>query len=398
MLSPDQAVAIALENNFSLSLARDQSAAAALNRKTGIGPFLPSASASATHSGSLENPHHPQTTVGASVNLMIFDGFQSYHAYRRLKSQEKAAALQERIAVENVLESTLSSYYEIARQKRRLEALGDLLAVSEERAKLAQAKMELGAGSKLEQLQSLADLNADSSAFLSQEITLQEAKTRLNQILARDPGMSFDVADSIPLEKSLPVEDWRKGLSENNASILQTNAEQEAAVSGLKEARGGWWPDLNAGLAYSVAPGTLNSGSAPSRDDATYSVNLSVPIFDRLQTRRSVGNARLNLRQGETRVKQREEDVRTEFEQAGQRHATGLRQVALEDRNLEVARLQAEAARERYRVGSSSPLEFRDAQGKFLDAQSRLISARQDTKTAELALKRLAGTLVKEAP
>jgi outer membrane protein TolC len=93
----------------------------------------------------------------------------------------------------------------------------------------------------------------------------------------------------------------------------------------------------------------------------------------------------------------REAEVRAEFEDAAQRHALGLRQVALEDRNLEVARLQAEAARERYRVGSASPLVFRDAQRKLLDAQSRLISARRDAKAAELALKRLAGVLVREA-
>jgi outer membrane protein TolC len=72
--------------------------------------------------------------------------------------------------------------------------------------------------------------------------------------------------------------------------------------------------------------------------------------------------------------------------------------VALEERNLEVSRLQAEAARERYRLGASSPLEFRDAQTRLLDSRSRLSAARQETKAAELALKRLAGALVREAP
>jgi outer membrane protein TolC len=370
-----------------------------LNRKTGVGPFLPSLSASAGHSGSLEDSASYQSTVGASLKMMVFDGFQSDHAYRRLQSQERATALAERSAVEGVVESVLVSYFEIVRQKRRLEAIRDLLAISEERAKLAQARMELGAGSKLEQLQSLADLNADSSSFLSQEMGLRESKIRVNSLLARDPGLDFDVVDSIPLEAPLPLEEWRIGLPENNAAILQADAQRKAGASGLKQAQGARWPDVNAGLSYSTQPEALNpSDSYGGREDVRYSVNLSLPLFDRLQTRRSVGNSRLELRQSETRFRQEREEVNADFEQASRRHAVGLRQVALEERNLEAARLQAEAARERYRVGSSSPLEFRDAQRRLLDAQSRLVSARQDTKLAELALKRLAGKLVYPHP
>ena len=73
-------------------------------------------------------------------------------------------------------------------------------------ARLAQARMEVGAGSRLEQLQALSDLNTDSSAFLGQQIALGDAKLRLNQLLARDPALDFEVRDSIPLETGLPLE------------------------------------------------------------------------------------------------------------------------------------------------------------------------------------------------
>ena len=398
VLTSDEAVRIGLQNNYSISLARDQRDLAASNRLAGVGPFLPTASASATHTGELSPGSGTSTSAGASVNLQLFNGFQSYYAYQRLKTQESAAGLQEQLAIESTLESILASYYSIATQKRQIAALRDLLAVSRQRASLADARLQVGAGSRLEQLQSQADLNADSSSLLSQEISLREAKIRLNQLLAREPATAFDVQDSVPVETGLPVAGWRAGLLQNNTTLREARLQRSASESSVREARGGHSPTLSAGLAYRASlDSAVNGGSfgtVTGSDALTYSVSLSIPLFDGLRTRQSVVGSRIGLRRQETLLKQSEDQVRADFELAEGRYALGLRQIALEEGNLEVARRQAEAAQERFRVGSSSSLEFRDAQQKLLSAQSRLATARQSAKLSELALKRLAGALI----
>ena len=399
-LSLSEAIRIALENNLSLSLAQDQTAQAANAREAGAGNFLPSASASLSNSGPLPlNGTAPVTTLGASANWLVFDGFQDYHAYRRLQSQEKTASLQERMSVESLLETVVVAYYDLVQQKQRLAAINDLLTVSQERARLAQAKLEVGAGSKLDQLQSMADLNQDSSTFLSQSVAMATAKVRLNQVLARDAALDFDVADSIPLEPSLPLDAWGKNLKDNNASIAAAKAQKNASAYGVEEARGRWLPSLNTGIGYSTAPEALNSSRAVTgRDGFSYSVNLSVPLFDRLATPTAVRQAKLGLRGDETRLRQAEDQAAADFEQARRQYEIGRRQIALEERNLQVARLQAEAALERYKVGVTSPLEFRDAQTKLLDAEGRWITARQSVKQSEAARQRLAGALIKQVP
>jgi outer membrane protein len=395
LLTPDEAVHLALEKNFSLSLARDQTAEAVVNRQSAIGPFLPGASASVNTSGNLKDSVTRQTTVGAALNWQIFEGFQSYHAYRRLKSSEKAAEWQERLAVETTVEAVLNAYYGVVLQKQLLAAIQEKTGVTEDQAKLAQAKAGVGSGSHLDALQAIATLNEDSSSLLSQQVALHEAKIQLNQLLARAPETDFEVSDSIPVETGLPVEKWRATLADDNSTVLQAQARRNAATSGLGEARGLWWPSLNAGVAYSSTPSSLNSGSTRP-DGATYSVNLTVPLFDQLRGHQAVSNAKLELRQSETRFQQALEDVRAEFEQEHRKYAAGRQRVDLETRNLDVAIQQADAAQERYKAGSGTALEFRDAQRILLDARSRLATARQNTQQAELALKRLAGALVKE--
>src|SRR4051812_40138921 len=93
LLTPEEAVRLTLANNFSISLARDQSAAAKLNRQSAVGPFLPSLSASLNNEGRLTDSITRVTTVGASLNWQIFNGLQSYNTYQSLKSSEQAARL-----------------------------------------------------------------------------------------------------------------------------------------------------------------------------------------------------------------------------------------------------------------------------------------------------------------
>jgi outer membrane protein TolC len=393
LLTAEDAVRIGLANNFSLSLVRDQTAQAVLNRQGGVAPFLPTATANANHGGELGTDTPALTTVGVSANLQLFNGFQSTFAYKRLKTQESAATLREEAAVEAMVESILSAYYEMARQKLQRAALREALSVSQERANLARARQEVGAGSRLEFLQAQADLNADSSALMSQENTAREARFRLNGLLARDPAIEFDVPDTIPVASGLTLDAWRSDLSSRNVTIREARAQVKASEYSVKESRGAYLPTVTGGLGYNTAPEALNSTPSTGSDAVTYSLNLSVPLFTGGRTRQSVGTSRITLRQQETSLKQVEQNIRTEFAQAEGRYASGLRQIALEERNIEVSRLQAEAARERFRIGSSSSLEFRDAQQRLVDARVRLATVRQSVKLSELALKRLAGVL-----
>lgn len=398
-LGPDEAIRQAIERNFGLSLSHGQREAAEAARQGGAGQFLPSASASAGVNGPIPGGA-PTTTLGASADWVIFDGLRNVNGYRRLQAQEKAAGMQERLDLEDLLETVSVSYYDIVQLKQRLHAIEQQLAASSDRARLAQAKLEVGAGSKLEQLQALADLNQDSSTWLDQTLALRSAKVKLNQELARDPALDFEVADSIPLDPRLPLDAWKRELTERNASVAYARAQKGAAEAGLAVARGRWLPTLSADIGYSTSPEALNPGAAGgvgTRDGASYGVSLSVPLFDRLATPVAVKQARIEARSGATRVAQAESQAAADFEVARRRYELGMTRIGLETRNLQVARLQAEAAQARYKLGASSPLEFRDAQTRLLDAEGRLITARQSAKQAEVALRRLAGRLVAEA-
>jgi outer membrane protein TolC len=205
--------------------------------------------------------------------------------------------------------------------------------------------------------------------------------------------VAFSVSDSIPVEAAPPVAAWRAALGDRNASIAAAREQRNAAASGVNEARGAHLPTLSGSVGYNESPASLNTPTNTAPGATTYGLNLTLPLFDGLRTTRNAASARINERRSEIALRQAEQEAAAAFSEAAGRHAAGVRQIDLEERNLEVARLQAEGARERYKAGAASPLEFRDAQQRLLAARSRLASVRQSTLRAGLELRRLSGTL-----
>ena len=67
--------------------------------------------------------------------------------------------------------------------------------------------------------------------------------------------------------------------------------------------------------------------------------------------------------------------------------------IRLEQSNVEIARKNLEISLEKYRLGNITPLEVREAQRNYLDAQTRFFNDQYQTKLAEVSLKEITGTI-----
>ena len=67
--------------------------------------------------------------------------------------------------------------------------------------------------------------------------------------------------------------------------------------------------------------------------------------------------------------------------------------VKVEEKSVVLAQRNAEAAWETYQLGAISDLELRESQNKFLDAQTRLISAQMNAQVAEIEILAITGDM-----
>ncbi len=397
VLQLNEALKFALEKNYDLVFSEDNTALAANALLGGKGKFLPSLVAGINQNGSLTN-NQTRTSISANANWILFDGFQSYQNFRQLKSQSQIANLQYRQSMENLTEAIINSYSELVQEKQHLNSIHELMQVSRERAELTEAKMKVGSGSKLDYWNSMVLLNEDSAGFLTQYNLYQNSKIKFNQLLSRDGNIEFEVIDSIPLNPATNLAEWEKILLENNTELAINRAQVAAAKAAVSGATGMWYPSLNAGLGYSAAPGSWNNSNMAQKGDLTYSINLSIPLFDKLATPTNVKRAHIEEHQQEIRLNQFEQNLKTEFFQFKNQYSINIHQTELALGNLKFAKLQEEGALEKFHAGATSALEFRTSQTQLLDAELRWITAIQNIKQAETALLKLSGLLIKNVP
>ena len=77
------------------------------------------------------------------------------------------------------------------------------------------------------------------------------------------------------------------------------------------------------------------------------------------------------------------------------RYRNAIELVALDTQNLKAAEENVSIALEKLKLGSITPVEFRETQTQMVSAKSSLVTARYQAKTAETDLLRISGRLIK---
>jgi outer membrane protein TolC len=96
-----------------------------------------------------------------------------------------------------------------------------------------------------------------------------------------------------------------------------------------------------------------------------------------------------------TAAKQRLESttqkVLADLDDADQRRASAARRIELSERALALSKRQLEAARARFRTGTATALEAREAEEQLRTAELRAVRARVDLVLADYGLLHLSG-------
>lgn len=408
-LSLEEAIGIGLENNYNIQIFENQASVAENNRSLGNAGFLPALNLSASRTESVEDSEfnaggQAQTTSGgrstttnAAVNLdwTLFDGLGMFKTYDLLGVLEEISDAEYRLEVENLASRITLSYFDIVRIENQLRVLENTVDVSLERIEIEETKLDLGSGSEVELLQARSDLNADRSALLREGIVLTEAKIALNQLLARDPETEYGVTDRIPIQRGLDEQYlFEKTIAENTELDL-ARMQQNAADLEVQQIRSERYPEILLNSGYSYNKNEAGGGFIQFNESTGFSVGLTarVNLFDGFNTNRRVENARINQKNSELQLEESRLLIRSRFRTLFRTYQNNIELVDLEQDNLSNAEQTLDIALERFRLGTISSLELREAQRSFLEAENRLINAQFDAKVAETELLRLSGEL-----
>jgi len=402
-MSLNEAIMQARENNYSLKISRNDQAIS--DNNVSISPFLPALTGTGRQSQTTNNTESSSTgedktktnlyTAGVSLNWRLFDGFGMFTDYSRQKELLAMSSQRVKINVENLIMRVCSEYYNIIVQQNRMESALTSLALSRSRYENAEEKYLLGVISGLDLQQARIDLNADSSAVLSQQETVISAYIRMTNLLNAGHEINFNINDTIILAPEIDVDSLRqRTLSYNNQLILARQGERLSQYD-IESVRADRYPTINFSTGYNFTRNEFpwQASSYTQTSGLNWGFNLSWNIFSGLETNRRMANAKIEAESSRLAYLDIENEILGELDLLYNTYRNNIIVTDFETQSAEVARASLEIAMERYRLGSLSGLEFREYQNNYLNAINRRLTALYQAKISEIGLRLLAGEL-----
>jgi outer membrane protein TolC len=408
-----QCVISGLENNFSLKIAKTQEQISGNNYTLGNAGYLPTITTTNRFGGNLNNTnqnlsdgtktstsgiHNNSGTANVNLDLTIFRGFQVQTTYQKLSELKKVGELNTQMNMENLASRVIAEYYLHVQQLNLSKNLAYAVALSRERVRIDEQRYLLGSSSKLELLQSIVYLNADSSRWAKQTENLLASEVRLKKLMALE-NLEENIAlkdTLIEIDTTLIYNRLLELTLQQNTGLLMAGKDQVISELDYKIIAGRAYPYLNLSSGYTYSYNRYEVGNVKNQqvNGMNYGLTLGMDIFDGFERKREKSNAKIAIENQKYQYQEIELDVKGDLITFYYAYENNLRLLKLEEQNLEVARENLGIAMERYKLGNLSGIDLREVQKSLLDAEERLISAQYLTKLAEISLLLISGQIM----
>lgn len=414
-------VVTGLEQNFSVKVARNQEEIAGNNYTRGNAGFLPNVTTTNRFGGNLTSTtqnmndgsqrissgiHNTTGQAALNLDMPLFRGFNIQTTYQKLNELKQMGELNTQMSMENLVAQIVAEYYYHIQQLNYFNNMEYAVSLSRERVRIDEERYLLGASSKLELLQSIVYLNADSSRLARQNEAILESAVRLKKLMALE-NLETEIVltdTSIVFSPDLLYNELLESTLDFNTSLQIAHKNQIISELDYKIIASRSYPYLNLSSGYNysyrgLGTGTISDyGEVELRNQQTralnYGLTLGMDIFSGFNRRREKTNALIEVENRMYRFQEVEQNIKAELLTVYYAYENNLKLVQMEEQNLDVARENLEIALERYRLGALSGLELREVQKSLLDAEERLISVKFQTKLAEISLLQIAGRIM----
>ena len=411
MLTVDDAVSMALKNNYDILVAHNDAEIAKVNNTAGNAGMLPTVAIIGSDNYSLSNidqkpsggaPDIKSTdatsnsfNAGAALNWTLFDGGKMFVTKRKLGEIETLGQMQFKDKVLQTVYAVIAAYYDVARQKQTLSSIEEVITYNKDRVNIGQTSFNAGLSPKTTYLQAQIDLNVYKENAINQQTVISAAKRTLNQLLSRDPEVAFDVYDSIPRDGGLDTVRLREKLIERNTGLTSLQKQVDIARLGLDEFYSLRYPKIAMSAGYdfirtdnSTGSLLMNGGYGPQ-----IGASVSIPIYQAGNVDRQIAAAKLQVQSAQYDLESGRQLVYAQARNALDEFENQHKLLAIEKDNTALAKENLDISMQRLRYGQSTSLELRQAEESYEEARTRLINIEYNLKIAETKLKQLLAQL-----
>ena len=411
ILTVEEAVQIALENNYQIKIAANELQIDEVSVSVGNAGMLPQVGLNLIDNNSVQylsqtrsdgsvverdNAKNNSLNYGIAMDWTLFDGLRMFADYEQLKETQKLGEAQLKQVILNKVGEVMITYFDLVQQKQQLTALDSTIIISEQRVDLAHNRFTIGKASKLEVLNAQVDLNTDETLMQRQKELYVNTKVQLNEYLARDLKMDFEVVHEIFVDQALQLPELETLVEKENPTLQVEQINKRISELELKQTKALRYPTIFASTGYNFGRTESSLGFTTNSNSRgwNYGFGASLNVFDGFNQNRNEKIAKIQIENTEVAIAQRTQELMSLVNTTYQTYLTNISLIELEGKNEAIAQENKEITEEKYRIGIIPTIEFRTAQLNYINAKVRHSNAKFQAKLSEIILKQLAGNLV----
>lgn len=405
-LSLEEAITKALENNYDITLIKQNQRIAEMNNNWGNAGRYPYVNASLGADYSVnenESDDYVQNRYSGAltVNWTLFDGLVVQINKQRFEELEALSQKNTAIMVESTIQSVVLAYYAVLLEKERMESLKEVMLLSEDRYSRAEQRKDFGAAVTFDVLQAQNAYLSDKTNYLTQEVAYKNALRDLSFLMADKSNMVYQLNEdfeAIPVDYNL--DNLHAQMMENNKSLQNQYINQNLLENAVLAAKSSYYPTLSfAGGASHTR--TMNdfdsSGSSWNNVTNLYgNFTLSYNLFSGGNRKRALEIAKLEKESGEVELVQMQHELANHMDNLYEFYMVRKELLSVANENLEAAKLNLQIAKEKFENGAINSFNYRDVQLIYLDASLQKLQAIYNFIDTHTSLLRMAGTIIQE--
>ena len=340
-------------------------------------------------------------SFGVSVNQNVFDGGEWWNAISYAKSQKVLSDKTLESTINNTILEVQQRFFDLLKAEKLLEVNNLAVGRSQDQLDKTQKMFELGAVAKVDVYRSRVNLGNDKINMLLQKNAVSLAKNNLNLAMGRQPeteiAINIEGLDIFP-EYSDTEGYMAEGL-ENNPEIRKSEAEVNSQSIQASRAYGVLWPAIGLFFNYNRSnEGFERVYSGWDKNwNISYGIGLRLNIFNGLRDKVQIQKAKLAERNAMELYEENKRNLKAMIRQQINDFNSYLEIIDINEDNLEAAQEEYRLAEERYRIGSGTQLEVREAQVNLTGAEETLVRAKYSALVTQAQLANSLGMIYVEA-
>ena len=398
-----ECIEYAIANNIQIKQQELSVESSEIELNTSINSRLPSLSAGANQNfnfgrspsmatGVYEQNTSSSTGFSLSSSVSIFNGMRISNQIEGNKLNLMAATEGLKKAKDNLALNVASYYLDILFKKELLKIAQQQHALTEKQVERTQIMANEGSIPASQVYDIKSQLARDDLNITNSRNDLSLSLLNLAQLLNLTNNEGFDITDpQLTMDESIsslqnPDRIYNTAIS-IKPQVKEAEYRLESSRIDIKLAKSGYWPSISFGASYnngfnhifdSGANNISISDQISNNQRQALGLNMSIPIFNRFQTRNQVRMAQIATNNRELELDNIKLSLYKEIQQAYQSALAAQARYISTGKAYEAAQEAYRYAEERYELRILSTYDFNEARTKLAATLSEQLQAKYD--------------------